>query len=271
MDISLLRSLEHFVGPGSGPHWCAGVELYCQLPQEKFTEATMRHDPDFASTAGNRWAAFGRSLLPSLALLMGALSAGPATGAEIEVLGTGTFKPLTPEHVAIIPADLPFSRADLTSGRWSFIVRYEESTADSEPDPHIGRYGRAIRAFRLTVGSTTIDLPVDHAEILISDGGQGFPERESIRIQTSTPAPYGVIQVAWIQTHQTASRMDLRGAAGLLASDTLPPSSMMAHLPTDRRFDRFFLLRVDSPSQTAPLLYLSSSQMRVSARPAGEL
>ena len=222
-----------------------------------------------ASTAANGgWSAFARSLPMALVLLAGAVIARPGAATEIEVLGTGTFKPPTQERTASVPMDLPFSKADLASGTWSFLVRYEDRTPDSDSDPYVGRYGRAIRAFRLTIGSTTIDLPVDHAELIVSDGGLGFPERESIRIQTSAQAPYGAIHVGWIQTHQTASRMDLRGASGLLASDALPSPSVMAHLPTDRRFDRFLLLRVDSPRQGQPLLYLSSSQLAVSARPA---
>ncbi len=228
----------------------------------------MQHHLHSTSRAGHKgWPAFARSLPVALALSAGAAFV-QASAAEIEVLGLGTFTPPTPDRLANVPADLPFSKADLASGKWSFIVRYEDRTADSDFEPYVGRYGRAIHAFRLTVGSTTIDLPVDHAELIVSDGGLGFPERESIRIETRAQTPYGTIQVGWIQTHQTASRMDLRGAPGLLASDAMPSPSVMAHLPTDRQFDRFLLVRVDSPSQVQPLLYLSSSQLSVSTRPA---
>lgn len=200
-------------------------------------------------------------------LLIGTGFAQASAAAEVELTGTGTFKPLPPEGMAKLPANLPFTKTDLSSGTWSFQVRYEDRTADSDPDPYIGRYNGAIRAFRLTVGTTALDLPVDRAELIVSDGGLGFPERESIRMQTSAQTPLGPLQVSWIQIHQTAQRIDLRGAPGLLTSDALPAASLLANLPTNRPFDRFLLLRVDSPSQAQPLLYLSSSQLTVSARP----
>lgn len=93
-------------------------------------------------------------------------------------------------------------------------------------------------------------------------------DREALwRIQASTQTAIGALQVSWVQIHQTAQRTDLRGAPGLLTSDALPAASLLANLPTDRRFDRFLLVRIDSPSQTQPLLYLSSSQLTVLARP----
>jgi len=198
---------------------------------------------------------------------MGAGFAQASAAAEVELIGMGTFKPVPPEGMANLPANLPFSKTDLASGTWSFQVRYEDRTADSDPDPYVGRYNGGIRAFRLIVGTTALDLPVDRAELIVSDGGLGFPERESIRIQASAQTALGALQVSWVQIHQTARRTDLRGAPGLLTSDALPAASLLANLPTDRRFDRFLLVRVDSPSQTQPLLYLSSSQLTVLARP----
>lgn len=198
---------------------------------------------------------------------MGAGFAQASAAAEVELIGMGTFKPVPPESMANLPANLPFSKTDLASGTWSFQVRYEDRTADSDPDPYVGRYGGAIRAFRLIVGTTALDLPIDRAELIVSDGGLGFPERESIRIQASAQTALGALQVSWVQIHQTARRTDLRGAPGLLTSDALPAASLLANLPTDRRFDRFLLVRIDSPSQTQPLLYLSSSQLTVLARP----
>jgi hypothetical protein len=198
---------------------------------------------------------------------MGAGFAQASAAAEVELIGTGTFKPVSPEGMANLPASLPLSKTDLASGTWSFQIRYEDRTPDSDPDPYVGRYNAAIRAFRLIVGTTALDLPVDRAKLIVSDGGLGFPERESIRIQVSAQTAIGELQVSWVQIHQTAQRTDLRGAPGLLTSDALPPASLLANLPTDRRFDKFFLVRVDSPSQTQPLLYLSSSQLTVLARP----
>ena len=174
----------------------------------------MRHDLHHALTAAQRRSAYRLAIPIALALAVGATLAQTSAAAEIELLGKGTFRPPPPERLANVPADLPFSKADLASGAWSFILRYEDQTRDSDPDPYVGRYGGAIRAFRLTVGATTVDLPVDHAELVVSDGGLGFPERESIRMQTTAQTPYGAMRVSWIQIHQTAARMDLRGAPG---------------------------------------------------------
>lgn len=220
-----------------------------------------------SSPAHRRFCALRRGL-PVLALLIGAGFAQASAAAEVELIGTGTFRPLKSEDLAKLPVNLPFSKTDLASGTWSFQVRYEDRTADADPDPYVGRYDGAIRAFRLTVGATSLDLPVDHAELIVSDGGLGFPERESIRMQTLAQTPLGGLQVSWVQIHQTAQRTDLRGALGLLTSDALPAAALLANLPTSRPFNRFLLLRVDSPSQAQPLLYLSSSQLTVLARPA---
>mgnify|MGYP001797914656 CR=1 FL=1 len=122
--------------------------------------------------------------LSALTLLIGAGFAQASAAAEVELIGTGTFKPLPPEGLAKLPVNLPFTKSDLASGTWSFQVRYEDRTADSDPDPYVGRYGGAIRAFRLTVGATSLDLPVDRAELIVCNGGLGFPERESIRGRT---------------------------------------------------------------------------------------
>lgn len=205
--------------------------------------------------------------LSSLCLVACGAVAQSSVAAEIELLGNGTFKPPSGDRSANIPADLPFSKADLASGAWSFAIRYENSATDSDADPYVGRYVGAVRSFRLRVGSTTIDLPVAESEIVVSDGGLGYPERESIKLQASMRTPYGPMRVSWNQVHQTDSRMDLRGMPGLLASDALPTPSLLAHLPTDRPFDRFLLLRLDSPKQSQPLLYLSSSALSVTGRP----
>ena len=199
---------------------------------------------------------------------MGAAFSKASAAAEVELIGTGTFKPLPAERLAKLPVNLPFSKTDLASGTWSFQIRFEDRAADSDPDPYVGRYNGAIRALRLTIGTTALNLPVDRAEFIVSDGGLGFPERESIRMQASAQTALGALQVSWVQIHQTAQRSDLRGAPGILTSDALPAASLLANLANDRPFDRFLLIRVDSPSQEQPLLYLSSSQLNVSSRPA---
>ena len=160
--------------------------------------------------------------------------------AEIDLAGTGKFKPPSAEQMARLPAGLAFSRQDLASGTWSFLVRYDDRSADADPDPHAGRYSGAIRLFRLTVGGTTVDLPVDRAEIVVSDGGMSFPYRESIRLEASSQTPLGVMRVGWIQLNQPPTRVDLRGAPGLLAGDLIPQPSTVAKLATSNASDRFF-------------------------------
>ena len=195
--------------------------------------------------------------------------AHPIAAAEIDLAGTGRFKPPSAEQLARLPADLAFSRQDLASGTWSFLVRYDDRSADADPDPYVGRYQSAIRLFRLTVGGTTLDLPVARAELVVSDGGLNFPYRESVRLEASSQTPLGVMRVGWIQLNQPPNRVDLRGAPGLLAGDSMPQPSTVAKLATNNASDRFFLLRVDQPGvESQPLLYLSSSDVSVLTRAA---
>ncbi|GAC1606216.1 MAG: hypothetical protein NVS3B2_13430 [Ramlibacter sp.] len=194
-----------------------------------------------------------------------------SAAAEIKLSGSGTFNPPKAEQLAALPADLGFSRSDLASGKWSFSVRYEDSarTPDAQPDPYAGRFAGAIRAFRLVIGNTTLDLPVDQAVIVVSDGGGGFPNRASIRVETKASTPSGLLRLSWVQVHQQPKGTDLRGAAGLLSNHALPPYSIVANLPAASPFDRFLELRLDRPGgDPQPLLYLSSSQLSVTAAPA---
>jgi len=193
----------------------------------------------------------------------------PSAAAEINLSGTGTFKPPSAEQLASLPTDLAFSRTDLASGKWSFFVRYEDHTSDADPDSYVGRYVGAIRAFRVTVGNTTIALPVDQAELAVSDGGFGFPYRESIRLEAKLLAPYGLVRVGWVQLNQHSRSVDLRGAVGVLTSDAMPVPSTIANLATSSPFDKFLQLRIDRPgSASRPLLYLNSSKVSVLAGPA---
>lgn len=193
----------------------------------------------------------------------------PSAAAEINLSGTGTFKPPSADQLASLPADLLFSRADLSSGNWSFFVRYEDGTSDADPDPFVGRYAGAIRVFRVTVGSTTVELPGVEAELTVSDGGFGFGHRESIRLEAKSSTPHGLLRVGWVQLNQISNRDDLRGAAGALTSDSLPVPSTIASLATSNPFDRFLQLRIDQLGGTSPpMLYLSSSKVAVSAGPA---
>lgn len=205
------------------------------------------------------------------ALAFTAFVAMPRTSAaaEINLSGKGTFKPPSAEQLAALPADLGFSRSDLASGNWSFFVRYDDSTPGATSAPYVGRYAGAIRAFRLVIGSATVNLPVDQAEIVISDGGGSLANRESIRVETKAAMPSGILRLSWVQVNQQAKGVDLRGPAGLLPSVELPPYAMVANLATASPYDRFLELRVDrSGDDPQPLLYLSSSHLSVTAGPA---
>ncbi|MGH6627503.1 MAG: hypothetical protein ACRECD_13375 [Burkholderiaceae bacterium] len=192
-----------------------------------------------------------------------------SVAAEVRLSGSGSFKPPSAEQLATLPADLGFSRTDLASGSWSFSVRYEDSIPDADPDRYLGRYAGAIRAFRVVIGSTTVDLPVDQAEIVVGDGGGGFPHRESIRLEAKALISCGLLRLGWVQVNQQPQGADLRGPAGLLPSDGLPAYAMVANLATASPFDRFLELRIDRPSgESRPLLYLSSSKLSVTAGPA---
>lgn len=182
--------------------------------------------------------------------------------AEIDLSVSGTFKPPPAEQMANLPADIPFSQADLASGTWSFFMRYEDSVADADPDPFVGRYVGAIHRLRLTIGNTTMDFPIDRAELVVSDGGRSAPNRESIQVEATSASSFGVMHAGWVQINQPPNRLDLRGSAGSLTSDALPDPSVMAHLTTSSLFDRFLLLRIDRANdETHPLLYISSSNV----------
>ena len=205
------------------------------------------------------------------AFVFTACAALPRTSAaaEINLSGEGTFKPPSAEQLAALPADLGFSRGDLASGHWSFFVRYDDSTPGATSAPYTGRYAGAIRAFRLVIGSTTVNLPVSQAEITISDGGGSFANRESIRVETKAAMPSGILRLSWVQVNQQAKGVDLRGPAGLLPSVALPPYAVVSNLATANPYDRFLELRVDHPGgDPRPLFYLSSSQLSVVAGPA---
>ncbi len=209
--------------------------------------------------------------LAGAALVLAAGFALPQTSlaAEVSVSGSGSFKPPSAQQLAALPDNAGISRADLASGKWSFSVRYDDGMPDSNPNPYLGRYVGAIHAFRLVIGSTTVDFPVTQAQILVSDGGSGVPNRESIRLEATTSISSGLLHLSWIQINQKPQDTDLRGPTGVLASDALPPFTQVANLPTASAFDRYLELRIDSPGDgSRPLLYLSSSQLSVTASPA---
>ncbi len=211
------------------------------------------------------WLTFAAALVLAAGFAMPRISAA----AEISLSGRGSFKPPSAAQLTALPYGLGFSRADLASGRWSFSVQYDDSIADSDPDPYVGRYVGAIRALHLVIGSTSVDLPVSQAQIVVSDGGGGFPSRESIRLEATSTLSSGLLHLSWVQINQQPQGTDLRGPAGVLASDALPPYTMIANLPTASPFDRYLELRIDPPDGgSPPLLYLSSSTLAVAASPA---
>ena len=192
-----------------------------------------------------------------------------SAAAEIKLSGSGTFKAPKAEQLAALPTDLGFSQSDLASGTWSFSVRYEDSTPGADLNSYVGRYAGAIRSFRLMIGSTTLDLPIDQSAIVISDGGGGFPNRESIRVEAKALIPSGLLHLSWVQVNQQPKGTDLRGHAGALPNDAMPPYTMVANMATANPFDRFLELRIDHPSgDPRPVLYLSSSKLTVTAGPA---
>lgn len=210
----------------------------------------------------------GRRRIATAVAMLAAGYASTAAAAEISVSGTGTFKPPSAEQLAKLPADLPFTRADLETGTWSFVAHYDDGAADRDADPYVGRY--AVRLFRVTIGKASFDLPAAQAEIAVSDGGLRFMNRESIRVEARSAASASTLRVGWVQANQQIATTDLRGAAGALPSDTLPPVTQIANFETAHAFDRYLYLRVDDPNVQAPsrpLLYLSTANLSVTAAP----
>ncbi|HJS03502.1 MAG TPA: hypothetical protein VJ832_08480 [Variovorax sp.] len=212
-----------------------------------------------------------RALLLAAPLVLAAGTAMPrvSDAAEFKLSGNGSFKPPSAAQLAALPVDLGFSRADLESGTWSFSLRYDDSLPDKDPDPYAARYVGAVGAARLVIGGTTLDLPAEQTEIVVSDGGGAFPNREMIRLEARMATPSGTLRLSWVQAHQQAKGADLRGPAGVLQGDALPAAAMLANLNTASAFDKFLELRIDrSAGDPTPLLYLSSSKLTVSAGPA---
>lgn len=87
-----------------------------------------------------------RYALPIACALTSCLGVSQSSAAaEIDLAGIGTFKSPSAEQLANLPVGMAFSQADLTSGIWSFLVRYDDQTADTDPEPYVGRYDGAIR------------------------------------------------------------------------------------------------------------------------------
>ena len=188
----------------------------------------------------------------------------PAAAAEVLVRGDASFKVPADTSLAALPADAPVRAADLRGGTLSFELSYDDATPDADADPWTGRYARAIRAFRVRIGDTLLDMPVSSARLVVSDGGQGRMHRESVQFVADARSGGYTVQAGWVQLNQAAMAVDLRGAAGVLDGDRLPAPSRLVALPTSGEFDRAFYLRIDAPGDAArPLLYLSTSKLSV--------
>ena len=171
----------------------------------------------------------------------------PARAADTLVSGQAVFKPLTEQQLAALPANSPFSRADLASGRLSFQMVINDAAPDTDPDPHTGRYPDALRRFRVTIGATTLDLPLSESEMLVSDGGNAKPCRESVRVQAKATANGFLLRAGWMQTNEPVGADDLRGARGALTSDAVPASTVLAGFPSPGPLDKMFFLKINAP------------------------
>lgn len=197
--------------------------------------------------------------------LAGLAAPPPAQAAEVRLRGEASFRVPADAVLAALPADAPVTAADLRSGTLSFELVYDDAVRDADPDPYAGRYDAAVRAFRVRVGATLLELPASSVRVVVSDGGQGRAWRESVVVQADARSGDWGLQVSWTQLNQGAATADLRGASGMLADDRLPAPARLAALPTSGEFDRAFLLRLDAPGGAPgrPALYLSTSALNV--------
>lgn len=197
-------------------------------------------------------------------------AANPAGAAERALRGEATFKAPAEAAIARLPATSPIQAADLRSGTLSFEIVYDDAAADAEPDAYGGRYPSAIRAYRVKIGATTLELPAAGTELRVSDGGFGLAHRESLQLLAVARHGDHDLRVGWVQINQRASTEDLRGAPGAIASDAIPDASTVAAFPSSGEFDRVFFVRLDQVADPRrPALYLSTSTMTVAPAPVG--
>jgi hypothetical protein len=232
-------------------------------PDAFLPETPMRmHRPDAppASAPGG----LGRTTLAAACAVAVALWAGPAVAAERVVRGEASFRVPAESAIARLPAASPIPAADLRSGTLSFEIRYDDGAPDAEPDAFGGRYPTAIRAFRVRIGATTIELPPAGAELRVSDGGFGLAHRESLQMTAAARHGDHDLRVGWVQLNQRAATEDLRGAAGAIAGDAIPEARTVLAFPTSGEFDRVFFVRLDPVADPRrPALYLSTSTFSV--------
>lgn len=188
-------------------------------------------------------------------------TAPPGRAATLEITGRGSFEVPPADQLARLPADAPFSRADLASGRIAFSFLLDDSVRDADADPYVGRYPGAVHRFTVTVGQSSVRLPDSDTELSVSDGGLGEVSRESIRARASMQAGRNALKVDWVQVNQQAATTDLRGAPGALPSDAMPPRATLVD-PT--RFERSLVVELNAVrGQGRVLLYLKTSTLIV--------
>ncbi|HYF58356.1 MAG TPA: hypothetical protein VEA81_05325 [Burkholderiaceae bacterium] len=214
----------------------------------------------------------GAALACAAALLaLGAL-APQADAAERRLRGEAPFKVPPASTLAALPASSPFGPDDVRAGTLAFEIAYDDATPDADPDPYVGRYDGGLRAFRVRVGGTWVDLPLGSAELRVSDGGAGMAHRESLSMTAAVRYGAYELRVGWVQVNQAATDRDLRGAAGGIARDALPPVDGVLAFPTSGEWDRMFFVRLDPVGDLrSPVLYLNTSALTVApaARPDG--
>ena len=178
--------------------------------------------------------------------------------------GSGTFKANAAVQAANLPAELPFSQADLASGLISFEIRWEDTAPDSASDIYEGVYRGAIKQFRVKIGNTELTLPVQEALIKVSDGGFGKVNRESVRIETAQSFGRFSLSAGWILNNEQASTADLRGAPGVLDSDQAPSAARLARFVASGPYDKaFFVVLKDSDSATLYPVYINTSSFKI--------
>lgn len=206
-----------------------------------------------------------RAAVSVAAAALAAWAVLPAQAAEVRLRGEASFRVPTDAVLAALPADAPVRAADLRTGTLSFELVYDDATADADPDPYAGRYDAGVRAFRVRIGETLLELPPSAVRVVVSDGGQGRAWRESVVVQGDARSGVYGLQVTWTQLNQGTPNADLRGTPGMIPDDRLPPAARLVALPTSGEFDRAFLLRIDAPGDARgrPALYLSTSTLTV--------
>lgn len=188
----------------------------------------------------------------------------PGRAATFEITGKGSFKVPAADQLARLPADAPFSQADLASGRIAFSLLLVDSVRDADADPYVGRYPGAVHRFTITVGRSSVRLPDSDTELSVSDGGLGKIDRESIRARASMQAGGNALKADWAQINQQADTADLRGTPGMLPNDAMPSAATLAKLANASRFEHALVVELNAAHGQGPvLLYLNTSTLTV--------